>query len=483
MQLEDLPTPAPGAGQVLLEVKAAGVNLFDTQLRSGLYKRDLPLMLGQEGAGVVAAVGDDVTDFAPGDRVAWIFAGGSYGTHTVASVSHVVPLPDAISFEDAAAVLFQGLTAHYLATSTYSLEPGSSCLVHSAAGGCGILLCQIGKIRGAQVIGAVSTPAKAEIAREAGADHVVVYAQEDFEAAVKRITGGRGVDVVYDAVGLDTYVRSMNALRPRGLLALYGEASGLVPPIDPRIALPHADRPRPLHRRPRRTSRPRRRYFQVGGGRQAQAEDLPDLQARRSRRRPSRDRVAGHGRQAADRSMTTPTPTIAPRLPLVETPEDAPTREQFAKLAAGNGILNLHRMMAHAPALMKASGDLAFVFRRDTVMPRALVELVIMRTAQVLASDYIWARHVPLALASCVTETQIGHLARWPHSSAFTPAEKAALSFAEKAALRLPVPDDDFAALRQHYSPRAIVEIAMLVGNYVSTAIFIQALAVPPEQA
>jgi NADPH2:quinone reductase len=237
MQLEDLPTPAPSAGQVLLEVKAAGVNLFDTQLRSGLYKRDLPLMLGQEGAGVVAAVGDGVTDFAPGDRVAWIFAGGSYGTHTVASVSHVVTLPDAITFEDAAAVLFQGLTAHYLATSTYALEPGSSCLVHSAAGGCGILLCQIGKIRGAQVIGAVSTPAKAEIAREAGADHVVVYAQEDFEAAVKRITGGRGVDVVYDAVGLDTYVRSMNALRPRGLLALYGEASGLVPPIDPRELL------------------------------------------------------------------------------------------------------------------------------------------------------------------------------------------------------------------------------------------------------
>jgi NADPH:quinone reductase len=237
MQLEDLPTPTPSAGEVLLEVKAAGVNLFDTQLRSGLYKRDLPLMLGQEGAGVVAAVGDAVTNLAPGDRVAWIFAGGSYGTHTIASVNHVVPLPDAISFEDAAAVLFQGLTAHYLATSTYPLEPASSCLVHSAAGGCGILLCQIGKIRGAQVIGAVSTPAKAEIAREAGADHVVVYAQEDFEAAVKRITAGRGVDVVYDAVGLDTYVRSMNALRPRGLLALYGEASGLVPPIDPRDLL------------------------------------------------------------------------------------------------------------------------------------------------------------------------------------------------------------------------------------------------------
>src|SRR6202041_3245287 len=135
------------------------------------------------------------------------------------------------------AVPFQGLAAHYLATSTFPRGPGSSCVVHSAAGGCGILLCQMAKIRGALVIGAVSTPAKAETARAAGADHVVVYAQEDFEAAVKRITGGRGVDVVYDAVGLDTYVRSMNSLRPRGMLALYGEASGLVPPIDPRELL------------------------------------------------------------------------------------------------------------------------------------------------------------------------------------------------------------------------------------------------------
>jgi NADPH:quinone reductase len=237
MRLEDLPSPKPGAGQVQIEVKAAGVNLFDTQMRSGLYKRDLPLMLGQEGAGVVVAVGSDVTEFAPGDRVAWIFAAGSYGTQTVATADRIVPLPDTIAFQDAAAILFQGLTAHYLATSTYPLAPGSTCLVHSAAGGCGILLCQMAKIRGAQVIGAVSTPAKAAIAREAGADHVVVYAEEDFETAVKGITGGRGVDVVYDAVGLDTYVRSMNVLRPRGLLALYGEASGLVPPIDPRELL------------------------------------------------------------------------------------------------------------------------------------------------------------------------------------------------------------------------------------------------------
>jgi len=218
-------------------VKAAGVNLFDTQLRSGLYKRPLPLTLGLEGAGTVVALGPDTGGVAVGERVAFVFAAGSYATHTLAPAERVVPLPDAIGFADAAAVLFQGLTAHYLATSTFALHPGASCLVHSAAGGCGILLCQIAKIRGAEVIGAVSTPAKADIAREAGADHVVVYAQEDFEQAVKRITSGRGVDVVYDAVGLDTYVRSMNALRPRGLLALYGEASGDVPPIDPRELL------------------------------------------------------------------------------------------------------------------------------------------------------------------------------------------------------------------------------------------------------
>ena len=237
MRLEELPLPAPGPGQLLVEVKVAGVNLFDTQLRSGLYKRELPLTLGLEGAGIVREVGQDVTDSKVGDRVAFIFAAGAYATHTLTAADRTAPLPDTISFEDAAAVLFQGLTAHYLATSTFPLLPGSTCLVHSAAGGCGILLCQIAKIRGAKIIGAASTPAKAEIARSAGADHVVVYGQEDFAAVAKRMTGGRGVDVVYDAVGLDTYVGSMNALRPRGMLVLYGEASGLVPPLDVRQLL------------------------------------------------------------------------------------------------------------------------------------------------------------------------------------------------------------------------------------------------------
>ncbi len=237
MVIEELPLPAPGPGQVLVAVKAAGVNPFDTQLRSGLYKRDLPLTLGLEGAGIVEAVGRGVGDIALGDRVAFIFAAGSYATHTLAAAERVVALPAGIDFENAAAVLFQGLTAHYLATSTFALRPGSTCLVHSAAGGCGILLCQIAKIRGAEVIGAVSTAAKAEIARDAGADQVLIYAKEDIAEAAKRFTDGRGVDVVYDAVGLDTYIQSMNALRPRGTLALYGEASGLVPPIDPRELL------------------------------------------------------------------------------------------------------------------------------------------------------------------------------------------------------------------------------------------------------
>ena len=181
-----------------------------------------------------------------------------------------MPLPEAIGFEDAAAVLFQGLTAHYLATSTFPLSAGSTCLVHSAAGGCGILLCQIAKIRGAQVIGAVSTPAKAAIARAAGADHVVVYAEEDFEAAVKRITAGRGVDVVYDAVGLDTYVRSMNVAAPaRHAGALRrGERAGAADRpariVVPQIALSHPHRARSLHRRPRRAAQPHRRDFRLG---------------------------------------------------------------------------------------------------------------------------------------------------------------------------------------------------------------------------
>jgi len=487
MALEDLPLPSPGRGQVLVAVKAAGVNLFDTQLRSGLYKRDLPLTLGLEGAGIVEAVGADVDDIAVGDRVAFIFAAGSYATHTLAPAERVVPLPDKIGFEEAAAVLFQGLTAHYLATSTFALGPGSSCLVHSAAGGCGILLCQIAKIHGAEVIGAVSTPAKAAIAREVGADHVVIYAEEDFAAAVKRITTGRGVDVVYDAVGLDTYIRSMDCLRPRGLLALYGEASGLVPPIDPRellfrkslfltrAGLDHyiADR---------RELRAHRRIVRLGRRGPAQAKGLSRLPARRSCRRAPRHRIARHDRQAPGDPVTSSS-AAPPLLPLVENPDDPLVREQFDKLAAGSGILNLHRMMAHAPALMKASGDMALAFRRDTKLPRAIAELAILRAAQVLDAPYVWARHVPLARDCGVTAQQMNALASWPDSTAFTPAQKAALGFAETAVQQLALDESAAAELRRHLTAREIVELAMVVGFYVSTAIFVKALAVPAEKA
>jgi alkylhydroperoxidase family enzyme len=177
------------------------------------------------------------------------------------------------------------------------------------------------------------------------------------------------------------------------------------------------------------------------------------------------------------------TTLATPPLPLIETPEDPLVREYFEALASGRGILNLHRMMAHAPALMKASGEMAMTLRRDTMLPRALAELAVLRTAQLIESDYVWARHLPLARACGVSERQIEEIANWPHSAAFTPAQKAALGFAEKAARQSPVKDEDWVALKRYFSSREIVEIAMLIGFYVSTAIFIKALAIPPEKA
>jgi NADPH2:quinone reductase len=235
LRLDDIVLQSPRAGEVLIEVKAAGVNFMDTQIRSGLFPRPLPTTLGIEGAGIVRAIGEGVETVKPDERVAWIFGGGSYAQYASVPADKVVPLPEGLSFADAAAVLFQGLTAHYLATSTYELKAGDTCLVHSAAGGTGILLCQIAKMRGATVLAAVSSEAKAEIARGAGADHVVIYSKADFASEARRITDGQGLDVVYDAVGLETYEGSMRALRRRGCLALYGEASGLVPPLDVRV--------------------------------------------------------------------------------------------------------------------------------------------------------------------------------------------------------------------------------------------------------
>jgi NADPH2:quinone reductase len=235
MKLEELPSPAPGPGQARVKIEAAGVNFIDIYQRSGLLKGALPLALGLEGAGTVEAVGPNVTEVKVGDRVAWTGVSGSYATHNVIAGDRLVVLPAKLSFRDGAAAMLQGMTAQYLSHTTYPLKPGDSCLVHAAAGGVGLLLCQMAKTRGARVIGTVSTEAKAKLAREAGAEEVILYTQQDFEAEVKRLTGGKGVNVVYDSVGKDTFDKSLNCLALRGYLVLYGQSSGPVPPFDAQV--------------------------------------------------------------------------------------------------------------------------------------------------------------------------------------------------------------------------------------------------------
>jgi NADPH2:quinone reductase len=237
LSLDDIPLQTVGPDELLIEVQAAGVNFYDTQLRSGLYKQPLPLALGNEGAGIIRELGAEVTGFELGSSVGWVQSTASYARWKLIAAEQAFALPDSISCTAAAATLFQGMTAHYLACSTYPLERGSTCVVHSAAGGVGSLLTQIAKHRGATVIAAVSTQTKAEVAASNGADAVVIYGQSDLLELAKHLTGGRGVDVVYDAVGKDTFEQSLACLRPRGLLALYGEASGLVPPLDVRQLL------------------------------------------------------------------------------------------------------------------------------------------------------------------------------------------------------------------------------------------------------
>ena len=232
MRLDELPSPQPGPGQVRAAVRAAGVNFIDVYQRSGVYKTALPYGLGLEGAGVVEAVGPAVSALAPGDRIAWNGVPGSYATETLVPADKAVPLPEGLSFEDGAAAMLQGMTAHYLACTTYPVKPGDRCLVHAAAGGVGLLLCQLAKMRGAEVFGTVSTPEKAALAREAGADHLILYTQQDFEAEVKAMTGGVGVNVVFDSVGKDTFDKGLSCLRPRGMMVLYGQSSGLVPPLE-----------------------------------------------------------------------------------------------------------------------------------------------------------------------------------------------------------------------------------------------------------
>jgi NADPH2:quinone reductase len=235
MELVDVATPAPGPREALVRIARSGVNFIDIYFRTGHYKADLPMSLGAEGAGTVEAVGADVTEVAPGDRVAYAMARGSYAEYAVVPGAQLVKLPGSVDFATAAAAMLQGMTAHYLTHSTFPLKSGDTCLVHAAAGGAGGLIVQMAKMLGARVFGTVSTPAKAQAARESGADETILYTQQDFEAEVKRLTNGRGVDVVYDSVGQTTFDRSLNSLRPRGTLALFGQSSGPVPPFDPNI--------------------------------------------------------------------------------------------------------------------------------------------------------------------------------------------------------------------------------------------------------
>lgn len=233
LRFEDVDAPEPGNGQVRVAIEAAGVNFIDTYHRTGLYPLDLPLTLGLEGAGTVNAVGAGVTGLAEGDRVAWKSVAGSYAEQVVANEDDVVKIPGAVATKTAAAVMLQGLTAHYLVNSTYPIREGDTCLIHAAAGGVGLLLVQMAKMRGARVIGTTSTDEKAALARGAGADDLILYTEQDFEAEVQRLTNGQGVKVVYDSVAKATWEKSINCLKPRGYMVFFGNASGPVPPIDP----------------------------------------------------------------------------------------------------------------------------------------------------------------------------------------------------------------------------------------------------------
>jgi NADPH2:quinone reductase len=235
MQCEDIDVPRPGPGEVLVKITATGLNYLDVQYRIGRVKAPLPFTNGTEAAGVVSEVGSGVTDFKVGDRVAYTMILGTYAEYALAPAARLVPVPPDLDLRTAAAALLQGLTAHYLTHSTYPLKAGETALVHAAAGGIGNVLTQVARLIGARVIATVGSDAKAELARQAGAHHVINYSTQDFEQEVKTLTEGRGVDVVYDSVGKDTFDRSLNCLRHRGYLALFGFSSGLVPPFDPAI--------------------------------------------------------------------------------------------------------------------------------------------------------------------------------------------------------------------------------------------------------
>lgn len=235
LELVEIPVPQPKANEAVVKIAAVGVNFIDTYQREGRYKLPLPFVAGQEGAGVVTAVGSEVASVKPGDRVAWAGIQGSYAEYIAAPANRLVTVPTGVSDREAAAMMLQGMTAHYLARSTFPLKPGDTALVHAAAGGVGLLLVQIAHDIGARVIGTVSTEEKAKLARAAGADDIILYTQNDFETETRRLTSGKGVDVVYDSVGKTTFEKSLNVLRPRGMMVLFGGSSGAVPPFDPII--------------------------------------------------------------------------------------------------------------------------------------------------------------------------------------------------------------------------------------------------------
>jgi NADPH:quinone reductase len=235
LRVEEVPVPQPGPGQALVHVEAVGLNFIDVYHRTGLYKVPLPATLGSEGAGTVEAVGPGVSTVRVGDRVASVNLLGAYAEYALAAAERLVPIPDRVSVKQAAAVMLQGLTAHYLTTSTFPLSRDHTCLVHAAAGGVGLLLTQMAKRRGARVIGTVSTQEKAALAREAGADDVILYTEADFETEVKRLTNGAGVHVNYDSVGRTTFAKGLSCLVPRGYMVLLGQSSGPVEPLDPQV--------------------------------------------------------------------------------------------------------------------------------------------------------------------------------------------------------------------------------------------------------
>ncbi len=232
LHFEDAPEPVAKSGEAVVKIDAAGVNYIDVYVRTGLYKQDPPFTVGFEAGGTVAAVGPNVTEVKVGDKVAYTGVLGAYAEHAAVPATRLIRLPAGVSTKQGAAAMLQGMTAHYLACTTYPLKRGDTCLIHAAAGGVGLLLCQIAKLRGARVIGTVSTDEKARLARGAGADDVILYVAQDFEAEVKRLTGGKGVQVVYDGVGKTTFDKGLNCLAPRGMMVLFGQSSGPVPPFD-----------------------------------------------------------------------------------------------------------------------------------------------------------------------------------------------------------------------------------------------------------